>query len=72
MKTFAFLTERQHEVLEKIITGQALGRRTVALIRVLNNLYRIGMIDDHFTVTPATLHRWKAWQHLQELGAMDE
>ena len=61
-KTFAFLTDRQHEVLAQLIAGEWPGYRTPALTRVLNNLKRVGMIDDHEKPTPDTRQRWAAWQ----------
>ena len=65
MRTFNFLTTRQHAMLADLIAGKPLGPRTVAMTRVLNNLYRVGMIDDRFIVTPAARQLWQEWEKEQ-------
>ena len=72
MKNFAGITDRQQQVLADLIAGRRLGYRGPWLSRVLNNLRRIGLIDDYDKPTPKAVQRWRQWQHLQELEAMDE
>lgn len=70
MKTFNFLTTRQHEVLAALIAGQPLGPRTSAQTTVLRNLKRLEIVrgwGDDLTVNEVWRARWEKWQ--KEQGA---
>lgn len=68
MKTFNFLSPRQHAMLAALIAGKPLGPRTSARTNVLRHLERAGMIawtGSEYHVKLDVVERWEKWQREQ-------